>query len=69
MLCTILASTITDGIRIVVREDDNRPVTDKRRFMTHMEILAGNFVVGHYDLQLDEAYQDFLVRCRQSNCQ
>ena len=73
MLMTILASRIKEergsvDIRIVLRTQNERDLTDLHRFMTHIEICSqtinSRHVAGHYDMTADEAYQDFLNRCK-----
>ena len=53
-------------VRIVLRTQDEKEITDANRFMTHMEIdnHTGNpyMASGHYDLTLTEAHANFLHR-------
>lgn len=69
-LSTILMSQRNrHGLRIVVRQQDNRSLDDQLRFMTDIEdVDSDRFIQGHYLMTMDKAYEDFLERCRREEC-
>ena len=71
MLTTILISERFDLKNhapqcIVIRTQDNKPLTDPNRFMTHLQVISDDgeefTVSGNYDLTLSEALEDFNQR-------
>ncbi len=69
-LSIILASRSNrHGLRVVVMQDEHRDLDDQLRFMTDIEdVSADRFVKGHYDMAMDKAYEDFLIRCEFEDC-
>lgn len=66
MLRTILESEPLgkDKVSVVVREQVNKPLTDRKRFMTHLWDVSTGHTSGHYDMMMDEAFGDFLDRVK-----
>lgn len=66
MLRTILESLISpDHTQIVIREEEGIPLSEPRRFMTHLRNVEHGYFTGHYCLTLPQAHEDFLQRCKQ----
>ncbi len=70
MLNTILSSDWKGHNAIVIRAQNDKPLNEPRRFMTHHEQRNPNrpsdttfYTSGHYDLTLSEALADFESRC------
>ena len=67
MLTIILKSEGVRGdggaMRIVIATQDEKPLENPNRFMTHLQILEDNArpfcVLGHYDMTLKDALKDF----------
>ena len=70
MLTTILAGEWHDygdsRVRIVLRTQTEKEITNANRFMTHMEVDekqgTTTMIAGHYDMLCGEAHTDFLHR-------